>query len=111
MKALFMLIILQFSASAIAANLYYSNGPAKGKDVAKVRTYIGYNDICFVGSISTARSALYSILNDDYEKESVFTSLDKTKDRVIYGYVDSKCTDEGESESDCRSVKTAKRCL
>lgn len=105
------MLVLSLSASAFAGNLYYSNGPAKGKDVSKVRTYIGYNDICFVGSGDAARTTLFNILDQDIEFAAVFVKFDKPKDRVVYGYVQTKCTDDGMTEAECRTVFTAKRCL
>lgn len=111
MKFLASILVFGLSASAFAGNLYYTDGPAKGKDVAKIQTYIGYNDICFVGSGEAARASLYNILAEDYELEGVFSKFDKTKDKIVYGYLQTKCTDDGLSEAECRSVKTAKRCL
>lgn len=105
------MIVLGLSASAFAGNLYYSNGPAKGKDIAKIRTYIGNSDICFVGNGEVARKSLFEILDEDYEFEGAFTKFNKTNSTIVYGYLQTKCTDDGMTEAECRSVKIAKRCL
>jgi hypothetical protein len=102
--------ILLNSLSAFAGNLYYSNGPAKGEEVTKALTYFGINDICFVGNAKAAKTSLYFILDHDIEKSAVFSQIDKKKDALVYGYVDTNCTDDGGSEASCRSIKTAKRC-
>lgn len=111
MKKIIVVIVALISVSAFAGNLYYSNDPAKGKEVAKALAYIGYHDICFVNRGKVAEVSLYTFLSNDNEKSSAFASFDKNKDIVVYGYVDSKCSDESGSEASCRSVKVAKRCL
>lgn len=93
-----------------AGNLYYSDGPAKGEEVSEVPAYIGYQNICFVGNGFAAKSSLYSLLDNDHERSSVFTFFHKNKDILNYGYTDNKCIDDGEDAENCRSVKTAKRC-
>jgi hypothetical protein len=97
--------------SAFANDLYYSSGPLKGKSVEKNPGRIVEQKICFVGKGTRAQSSLYSILLIDSEKAYPFTSYDKVKDLIVFGFVDTKCTDEGESNADCRVIQKARRCL
>jgi len=102
-----------FSAQALAAtgSLHYTAGPARGDDVTVNQTYIGYNEICYKGNPAAARTALYEVLKDSYERESMFARYNAATKSITYGYVDTKCTDEMANDpADCRVVMTAQRC-
>ncbi len=104
-------LFLSLEASAAASKLYYTDGPLKGRDVTKNTSYIGSSEICFTGKGVDAQRILWSIIRDDSEKTSSFVRYSSTTDVLAYGYVDTKCTDEGASDDECRSILTAGRCL
>lgn len=111
MKVFAILAVFSLSAFAVTGNLIYTNGPAKGKDVTKALAYVGYQDFCFTGTISSTKASIYSLLARDSEKTAVFATIDTKKDIVVYGYVSTKCLEEGESAAECRLVRAAKRCI
>ncbi|HXH29826.1 MAG TPA: hypothetical protein VNJ01_03335 [Bacteriovoracaceae bacterium] len=104
------MLLVSLNSFAQSGNLFYADGAARGKDVSKLTTYIGYNTVCFVGSGAAAKGTLWNLLDRDGEKTSPFVRYDKNSDKIIYGYVDSKCTDEGNSDDECRQVFSAIRC-
>lgn len=111
MKTLLSLAVL-FSAQAFAASgsFVYTTGAWKGKDVLKNRAHFGYEEICFKGDPNSARKALYAMMSEDYELESVFVRYVLANKSIVYGYVHTKCTDEGMTPDECRSVKIAPAC-
>jgi hypothetical protein len=109
----FLALTMLFSSTlsfASEGKLFYTEGSSKGKDVTKNSANLGSDDICFKGNGVSAQKELYRLLNLDGEKDASFAKF-SAKDKVlVYGFVDTKCTDEGESEKECRIVKTASRC-
>ena len=112
MKFIFIIMVL-FSAQAFAnsGSIHYATGPLAGKDMIKNPSHFGYDEICFKGNPLAARAILYKHMSEDYELESVFARYVASDKVIVYGYVNTKCTDEMPDEpEDCRSVQIAKKC-
>jgi hypothetical protein len=70
-----------------------SNG--KGKTSEKAPAFIGYEDICFTGEGKQAQAEVWKLMQEDNEKKSSFVKYIAKKDILVYGYIDTKCKDEG----------------
>jgi len=108
-SALMVAACLASSASASPSGLFYLEGENAGQPV-KAATYIGYRKMCFSGSPMAARKTLWSLIDGDIEKAKAFVRYDKNRDTIYFGYVNTKCTDEGESEAACRNVYQVPKC-
>lgn len=117
MKKLVLTLVSFLSLSSFAQNserLYFINIdnpriqsplPVQGNTA-----YIGSYDICFVGNGWAAKTALWNHVKDDIEKASAYVRFDQNANVIFYGYVDTKCTDEGASASECRVDLRANIC-
>jgi hypothetical protein len=110
MKTLLVVFGLTFGGSAFAANLFYSNGPVEGMELAKDPSYLIYNDVCFVASGVNAQRSLQKILLKNTQMSSPFARYDANKDVINYGFVDTMCVDDGRTYGECRELRKAKRC-
>ncbi len=106
---IFVLLALSSSSFAGVNGLYYAEGPDAGK-LVKTSGFIGYYATCFNGNAYAVKNALWKMIDADIEKANAFVRVDTKKDTIIAGYVDTKCTDEGESDADCRTIVTIQRC-
>lgn len=107
------LLVFAFATEAFAASgsILYSTGPYKGQDAIKNSSHFGYDEVCFTGNPFAARSALYKYMSDNIEMDAVFVRYISKDDSIVYGYINTKCTDEMANDpEDCRSVQIAKRC-
>lgn len=113
MKMITYMALLLTSVNAFAGDVRfaYTQGPSKGKDPRTAYRYFNteYN-FCFVGDAKTGEKIIAKILEDDSEKASTFAKYTEKKDLIVFGYVDTKCTDEGMSDAECRAVKFVPRC-
>jgi hypothetical protein len=107
-----LLLALAVTSQAFAAptTLIYTTGSLKGKDVVKNYELFGYEDICYKGIAQAARTLLYKTMNKDSELKDIFAKVVKADQSIVYGYIQMKCIDEGETEADCRAVNIAKAC-
>lgn len=110
MKTLLLGLALSFSAGASAGNLYYSNGPVEGMELAKDPSYLIYSDVCFVSSGAIGQRSLQKILLKNTQMTSPFARYDASKDVINYGFVDTMCVDDGRTYGECRELRKAKRC-
>jgi hypothetical protein len=96
-------------AFASVSGLYFIEGEQAGQPVTN-GTYFGYYKMCFKGDAEVVKNQALQLLKEDIEKESPFVRIDENKDQIIFGYIDTKCRDESEANSDCRSLHVIKRC-
>lgn len=102
-------VIIPCTSSQHAEGLYYVEGPRRGHLVHR-GTYIGYNQLCFAGDAKDAEKTLWSYIGNHPEKDKPFINYNEGRDYLAYGYVNTKCTDEGTPTSECRSIHIANRC-
>lgn len=111
MKYLILVTLLIAGSMAIASSskLVYTTGHAVGTE-ATTGTYLGYYQMCFIGNAYSAKAKIYNFGKNDSEKDSFFVRYDKNKNQIVYGYVDTKCLDEGESRNTCSTFQVVPAC-
>lgn len=79
-------------------------------DGKRVSAFISNYNFCFTGNPYSAKTRLYKAFENDIERAAFFTKYNKTADTVDYSYVNTKCTDEGLSNGECRRDGSLERC-
>jgi len=103
-------LMLPLSSMASSGDLIFVDGHRKGESVFE--TYIGYDEMCFTGNPYAVRTKAIKLMSDDIEKESIFVRVDTKNDRLVIGYVDTKCLDDSldATPEGCRMIWIVPRC-
>lgn len=100
-----LILFISAAASASSGNLVFTEGYEKGQ-VASSSSFIGIYGTCFVGNPYAVKAKMYSWLGEDIEKDKAFVKVDLKKNRLVFGYVSTKCMDDSSdaTEAQCRDL-------
>lgn len=108
--SIYFLAFASLSMFAAEPNLFYASGKLKGKKV-KNTSFLGYEETCYEGNPWEVRKLLKEMASDDIEKKNVKVWFNQESTNIQFTYIDTKCTDEGESSKECTNVIEITNCL